>query len=348
MNNNNKKTIFRHVKLFSAFFIAISFFLFSFYGMENANAALPSLPATEAWVNIRVCTDMDSSNNVAFPNPYEPVLRWTPSGNAQTWYWVLVDDDGDWSSPAVSVSNELADTSHPLSLGTIDLDKPNYNYAVAIGGSLGWTPWATGSFVIDNRDGTCGTNLEFCTGTTLTQATPGLCAYGVPTSISGNPAGPWTWNCEGTGGGIDANNCSAEIKVPVTNCATPFSPCSYEDLFPTTPNLCKSGALPSSNPVEGTDEWTWSCYDTCNNPQSCSVPITPTITPRCGTDNGKAFCGTGLRPTNLCDPGYSSILPPSVGIYEDWEWNCTGTCPDTSVECSAGGQRSCGWIETQP
>jgi hypothetical protein len=341
MNEKNKKNTFRGINLFVAFIIPLLVCLFAFYGAENAKAVPPPLPPTQPWVNITVCADADLSN------PYQPVIGWSASGNPQKEYWVLVDDDSDMFSPEVNVRGG-GETSLTLLLGTIDLNKTQY-YSVAIAGDLGWTPWSIGSFTVPRIDGQCGSGLQFCTGTTLTSATPGLCPAGIVNNIGGNSVGPWTWGCKAIGGGVDQNGCQAAIKIPVSGCGSALSMnfCPA-DPAPIQPSLCVTGSSLVSSPNNTTPSgyWNWQCTDTCNNPQSCQVAITTPIIPSCGTDNGKAFCKSGDRPSALCDQGDESTLSGGIGRYEDWKWTCTGTCPSTVIDCNAKGQGACGWIET--
>jgi hypothetical protein len=349
MDKKNKGTAFWSKNLFYIFLMPILFCLFAFYGTENAKA-LPTLPATSGWVNVTVCTDTDSSNNVLLSNPFKPVIRWTPSGDGQSRYDLVVDNTYDTGIVGGG------DTSFTLSPGQIDFDVPNHFYDVAISsprGGGGWTtPWAHGNFTIPYNDGACpATALEFCAGTIVTTATPGLCnntGGGMPANITGNSSGgPWQWDCLGVGGGSDALNCGAQIETPVSGCATIAQPCP--GVTPSTSGLCRTGSTYSPGSLaDAGDHWNWLCSDSCGGLGNCSVAKATPVVPSCGTDNGKVFCKTGEKPSSgLCNTGTSpTIFPTTIGKYEDWQWTCVGSCPSTPIDCSAKGQNSCGWIET--
>lgn len=338
MNKKNKGTAFWRKNLFYIFLFLFLFCLFEFFGAESAKA-LPPLPPTGEWVNIGVCT-----NGVDLSDPSQPVIRWTNSGNPQNVYRVLVDEAYDTGN--VGGNN----TSFTLFPGMIDFNRANHYYYVAIAGGLGWTPWASGGqFTFPRVDGICAVGLKYCAGTTLTTTTSGLCSSGRAANVNGNSSGPWTWDCKATGGGVDQNGCQAGIKTPVSGCATVSSPCPSVVLDASTPGLCNSMSSVTVAPSSSGGYWNWSCKDTsCGTSMACPpLAIQTAIIPSCGSDDGRAFCGIGEKPgEELCNPGTPNSLPGSVGIYEDWTWTCTGSCPAVSIDCSAKSRGSCGWIET--
>ena len=67
-------------------------------------------------------------------------------------------------------------------------------------------------------NGACGSSNNV----DLTSApTTGLCSTGTPTTVSGN--GPWTWTCQGSNSGTNAN-CTANLSQSVGYCTYSLSP----------------------------------------------------------------------------------------------------------------------------
>ncbi len=98
------------------------------------------------------------------------------------------------SPPPPDPNNPVGeDFSNPVTYTVTAEDNSTQEYTVAV-------------FVLNNiiTNGACGpANGE----TSPTAPTSELCSSGIPTAVSGS--GPWTWKCNGAGGGTDIS-CSAE------------------------------------------------------------------------------------------------------------------------------------------
>jgi len=343
MSKKNKENNFRGINSLAVFMIPLFLCLFSFFGVKNAKAGPYLPPPPYTWINIGVCTDETAHNTIVdLSNPYSPVIRWYHWGDPQQTYRVIVDSNDTGNIGGSS-------TTFPVPSGFINLDVADHSYILALAGGRGWTPWASGAFTIPRTDGVCGTGLTFCAGTTITAATPGLCnniSGGLPANFRDN--GPWHWDCLGVGTGEDAVNCEARVKPPVSGCATVPPPCNDVDTLSTS-GLCKSTSQLMAGPLRTGNVWDWSCRDTaCGTTIACdSLEVLPEVVPSCGSDDGKAFCEVGENPENLCNKGDDlGSLRGGAGLYEDWTWTCTGSCPTVSVDCSARGRGACGWKET--
>lgn len=113
-------------------------------------------------------------------------------------------------------------------------------------------------------NGVCGSANG---GTYYSLPSAGLCEKGTPTepSIVGSM---WTWICQGSGGGSNAN-CMANRKVD--GLCGPANGGTYSQA-PTT-GLCSAGT-PST--VSGSGPWTWSCNGINGGVNaSCSANIAP-------------------------------------------------------------------------
>ena len=159
-------------------------------------------------------------------------------------------------------------------------------------------------------NGICGTaHLSI----TATAPSTNLCTSGTATAVSG--IGPWTWTCEGSGGGTD-QLCTASDTVININGA-----CGTSDggTFATVPatNLCAQG---TASGVAGVGPWTWTCNGTgpTATNASCGANIS-NINGVCGTAAGGTFL---MAPaSNLCVDGATPVVTGGAS----WTWTCPGT-----------------------
>jgi hypothetical protein len=193
-------------------------------------------------------------------------------------------------------------------------------------------------------NGQCTNGLSFPNPTTLTSSTPGLCAAGNVTSISGNPTGPWGWSCVGIGGGTTANGCSASVQQqqqPVNGqCAVGLSFPNPTTLTQSTPGLCANGSVANIT-GNSTGPWGWACDGTNggSNAYGCSATISRNNNycinagQTCGSSNCQTY--TSAPTTNLCTGGANPSVVSSIG--NEWFWTCS----------SNGKTDSCGAVNNQ-
>ncbi|MFA5013366.1 MAG: hypothetical protein WC520_02255 [Candidatus Paceibacterota bacterium] len=169
-------------------------------------------------------------------------------------------------------------------------------------------------------DGACGS----ANGTTVaTKPTTNLCSAGTASIVNGS--GPWTWVCNGSGGGTNAT-CSANKTAPAVNGACGSSNKQYYYTKPTT-NLCNTGT-PGSVLASGSNSWLWQCNGS-NGGSNMGCFAYQKINGNCGSANGSSV---PTKPTtNLCLAGTAS----SVNGSGPWTWTCNGINNGTSVSCSA-------------
>ncbi|MDD3793627.1 MAG: hypothetical protein PHI37_02360 [Candidatus Gracilibacteria bacterium] len=197
-------------------------------------------------------------------------------------------------------------------------------------------------------NGSCGSS----NGTTVsTSPTTNLCDSGTASAISGT--GPWTWTCDGSGGGTNAD-CSANkidaggecILDATLDCVlggetTPqvnytyswdsgdWSNCNVScgGGYKTRIVSClrNDGVIVDDKNCTGTKPIT---SDTCNT-NTCGVNGT------CGTANGAKL--QTLSSAQLCATGIASQAtgPTNVNNVWKWDWTCYGTGGGTNASCSA-------------
>ncbi|MDI6777704.1 MAG: hypothetical protein QMD77_00775 [Patescibacteria group bacterium] len=233
--------------------------------------------------------------------------------------------------------------SYTVPPGTLPIDNSTYYYRVRVKDAYDWSPYAVGSFFLGATDGVCGTGLSFCDGTTITPATPGLCAPGNP--LISSPTNPWAWTCDGLYGGNPSPPCSASVApVPdLTNCGT-ITICSGGGALACQPGMC-TGGTNCGSPI---DSDSWTCSNSCGSVE-CPANVLPVEDGQCGTSDGEPICdGRTLTGAELCAGGSPSPSNPDTTGYEA-SWDCLGSCGGNPVDsCSASGKKSCGWIETNP
>lgn len=189
--------------------------------------------------------------------------------------------------------------------------------------------------------GACGGD----NGQTLAAYAPAnLCQSGAPSAVSG--AGhPWTWSCNGAGGGSSAS-CSASVQSYLVSYLTD----GHGTLQGATSQSVDFGALTSAvNAVADGGysflNWTGdgSFGATTANPLSIG-PVTSnrTVTANfsaqpvsgaCGADDGKTLAASA--PANLCLSGLASSVG---GSGHPWTWSCSGANGGVSASCSAAIQ----------
>lgn len=200
----------------------------------------------------------------------------------------------------------------------------------------------------------CGsvTPGTYCSQSEINIAT--LCpAPAVPTWLSGTPT-RFSWTCTDPCYG-SVVPCSVDKKIVDAVCGTAAMPGSAYCPGYVIPESAKCeplGFFASTPVIESPTSFSWSCNSTCNG--SPSGPCTATVSPKykgvCGSLNGKNICDDS-SPEDLataCAPGSVINLNDPGSSYEDWTWKCKGSCDVDSPQCSAKGQGSCGWIETNP
>jgi len=172
-------------------------------------------------------------------------------------------------------------------------------------------------------NGQCGSS----DGQTVTTApTTNLCNTGSPTSLSG--AGPWSWSCNGSGGGTNSS-CSAQKTVAPTpvNGQCGSSDGQTVTTAPTT-NLCNTG---SPTGVSGDGPWSWSCNGTGGGTNiSCVAQKTVAASPNCGIDHGQTL--TGPPQNDLCANG---LTPADETGSGPWLWTCRDGGGELVATCRA-------------
>lgn len=178
-------------------------------------------------------------------------------------------------------------------------------------------------------DGACGA----ANGTSLKSAPfSGLCASGTPSGIEGN--GPWTWVCNGNGGGANVS-CAASVQsAPEKTNGSCGSADGANVKEAPSEDLCATGT-PSA--VSGTGPWSWACSGSNGGAvASCSAKkLTPPKPPGlpvnglCGAANGEM--ATSQPSDDLCAAGNVSG-PVGNG---PWNWSCVGVNGGMTVSCTA-------------
>lgn len=145
-----------------------------------------------------------------------------------------------------------------------------------------------------------------------------LCTTGTATAVSGS--GPFTWSCNGSGGGTNAA-CSAPLQINGA-CGSANGGAFY---VPPAVNLCFAGF---SSSVSGSGPYTWTCTG-ANGGTNANCSALRKFDGVCGTANG---VGDENTPTALCSTGAPSAVS-TVGT--NWNWSCAGVNGGNPSACSA-------------
>lgn len=318
--------------------------------------------------NITVCV----ADNLNIFDPAWPDINFGVSGNPFYYYDVMIQKwnpaSGTWngiydSGAVVPPSTNPGNYTHYIPPGTLPMDGSGYAARVSVYGYYGdWTPQAVGTFVLNRRDGECGTSNgnSYCPYSLPSLQYPELCLkYSLlnPSAVSGSGAAgtTWSWTCSGSGGGASPT-CTAQAKaIETPNCGSVMSAtvCPGSTITDTTPGLCTISANPPHVTGDGSDTnpWTWTCTAACGQTaldKVCSRSFTERIAPTCGDASGQNYCYKDTQPDsdNLCSPSSLYQAGSLENNYTEWTWNCNGICPTSTTVCHAGNSRSCGWIET--
>lgn len=184
--------------------------------------------------------------------------------------------------------------------------------------------------------------------------TTDLCSNGSATAVAGS--GPWTWDCQGSNGGSDAN-CSANV-LPVVNGACGTANGTFVATAPTT-DLCSTG---TASAVGGTGPWNWTCDGSGGGTTaSCSANPLPVINGACSStagactagtvsgDNGASACGTtrtwtcngsGGGTTANCSKANPACAPPVHGSCGTANKTFVTTSPTGAAACASGTRTS--------
>lgn len=110
-------------------------------------------------------------------------------------------------------------------------------------------------------------------------------------------------------------------------------------------------------PSGGACQWTISVTDSKNatgtDTHNFFIKVCTPLSNACGPFDGESLCaGRQITREGLCSVGNPTPEPGDLEINSyTVNWTCRGgeSCGgDPSVSCSAKGQRTCGWIETNP
>lgn len=332
----------------------------SFYCPDNVHALNPG-------TNITVCV----ADNLNIFDPAWPDINFGVSGNPFYYYQVQVDK---WnpatktyaqvynSGSRIPPSTNPGNYTHYIPPGTLPMDGSGYAARVSVYGYYGdWTSQAVGTFVLNRRDGECGTSngKSYCPYSLPSLQYPELCLkYSLlnPSAVSGSGAAgtTWSWTCSDSGGGVPASCAAQAPTIEAPNCGSVMSDtiCSGGSITLDPSRLCTIYD-PTRPPVvtgNGTTGWNWTCSAKCSQTaldKACTRYYTERIAPTCGDVSGQNYCYKDTQPDSakLCSPnaGYAGNL---MNNYTEWTWNCNGICPTSTTVCYAGNSRSCGWIET--
>jgi tetratricopeptide (TPR) repeat protein len=197
-----------------------------------------------------------------------------------------------------------------------------------------------------------------CVGTNFTQTSN---CGNTRTAIGTLPDSSWSPDpstvCVGTNF-TQTGNCGTTRSATGTLSAVPGN-CgtSFDGTY------CSDGSITSRcNSIDGinygtstfsynsTDEkWYWNCNGRCGGAISsqCYAKMGEIFDAKVGSANGKNLCNGWVADDQLCETYRAIIREPDPGPYGDYTWTCKGgLCGGSDAKGSAGGKRSCGWIET--
>jgi outer membrane protein OmpA-like peptidoglycan-associated protein len=162
----------------------------------------------------------------------------------------------------------------------------------------------------------------------------GLCSAGTPGSIQGS--GPWTWSCNGAGGGVNVSCAASAQAQPAESsidgaCGNAAN--TNRASVPTS-GLCAGGA-PSN--VSGSGPWSWTCSG-----------INGGTAATCAASFGSATRAPGPQVNGVCGEanGFTTAAQPVEGLCTSgtvtaivgngpWNWSCMGENGGMTVSCTA-------------
>lgn len=175
-----------------------------------------------------------------------------------------------------------------------------------------------------------------------------LCASGTPSWVSGT--GPWTWSCDGNGGGVSCSTQKLNTPTPWTNTAAQTSITRRWTNPSGVTNIDRRSSSSSSRIARGTSttynqtaltcatNYGWREVRACDDIGACTSAITlnSTSTTACA-DNG--ICGYAHGKTRVNAPTWADLCDNGTAISfagsGPWTWTCQWTNGWTnSSQCS--------------
>ncbi len=222
------------------------------------------------------------------PTPYT-ITNWSCSDISEdTWdYWPSYTNLGDRSVNAVTATCNVAISAinwvcGPANWTTVSSSNEPSTFATCTAGTVSSlvrqnpTTWSC----VGSNGGTtasCSVNLTelasngscwSANGTSLNTApTSNLCIDWTPSTVNDNNGMWWTWSCNGLNWWLNAWCSATKSTTPSFAGACGSSNWGSFDVAPTT-NLCSYG---TASAVTGSGPWSWTCYGTAGNNQSCSA-----------------------------------------------------------------------------
>jgi len=178
-----------------------------------------------------------------------------------------------------------------------------------------------------------------------------LCANStIPSTVIWNAgAEQWEWTCDGIYGSTVTSPICIEKKVadPKPGSESNAYRCPGYKIDSASLLCIDSDSSITRDTVTSLLPAAWTCTNSCG----VSFPYTNLIKEKedgkCGEADGETVCDNST-PT-LCDSDEpASISYPNWNSIYEASWTCPGSCEGTPASCSAKGQKSCGWIETNP
>jgi prepilin-type N-terminal cleavage/methylation domain-containing protein len=307
------------------------------YGVENGETY-----PVESGCTVGSCSTLDSALQPFLPTNTGGSFVYQSDGSSFTLSSVLSSgysyqyDSSTGTYLTNTPINGICGTSNNQNLSSI----PSTNLCTTgtssvVGGSGPWT-WscagASGGTTAScstggvPANGTCGSS----NGANLSSIpSTNLCTNGTPSTVSGS--GPWTWTCNGTNTGTNAN-CSANLIVN-GSCGTANKTYTYDITTYGSDTYCATGTTNPTTPdfpaAGGSTNWTCEGLNT-GTTANCSASRTNTpINGACGSSNNSNFYS--IPSSNLCTTGTAS----SVSGSGPWIWTCTGLYSGTTANCSA-------------
>jgi len=149
-----------------------------------------------------------------------------------------------------------------------------------------------------------------------------LCTRGQATHVQGS--GPWTWSCNGTGGG-STDFCSAsKVAAVVPPIPTPVpTPVPDPTPIPTPVPTPVPDPTPIPTPVPTP------VPDPTPSPTPIPIPTPTPVNGSCGSSHGQTF--TTIPTANFCTQGSVS----SISGSGPWTWSCNGSNGGSTAQCRA-------------